>query len=113
MHRITIKYRPALLPVYETTTSVRRIYFAQPSFTVDSGPEVYYPDPDIEVGPVAPGVYAVVGSAGVHETDTSDYITYFGRRNTAEALDELDQTRRISSGPGKRRTGNRFLGSGQ
>ena len=81
---------------HQQTTSVRRIYFAQPSPAVDAGPEVYFPDPDIAVGPVVPGVYAVVGSAGVHEPGSSEFTTFFGRRSTPEALDELKLTRRIS-----------------
>ena len=80
-----------------TATSVRRIYFTEPSFTIDTGPEVYYPDDDIEVRPVPPGVYAMVGSAGVK--DGNDYVTYFGRRFTPDPLSELDETRRIALNP--------------
>ena len=81
-------------------TSVRRIYFARPSFTVDSGREVYFPETDIEAGLVGPGRYAVVGTQGRQVGDR--YDTYLGRRSTPEALDpkELDDlTRRISLNP--------------
>ncbi len=84
----------------KTATSVRRIYFAEPSFVIDSGPEVYFPDPDLDVGFVGPGLYAVVGSGGVKEGD--DYVTYFGRRFTPDAINELDQTRRIVLDPENR-----------
>lgn len=81
-------------------TVLRRIYFTRPSFRVDSGPEVYFPDEDIEAGTVGPGRYAVVGTAGRKVGER--YDTYFGRRFTPDALDpaELDSTtRRISLNP--------------
>lgn len=77
---------------------VRRIYFKRPQF--DSGPEVYYPDDDIVAAPLAPGRYAVVGSAGVKVGDK--YNTYVGRRTGADALDATllaNETRRISLNP--------------
>lgn len=81
-------------------TVLRRIYFIRPSIRVDTGPEVFFPDEDIEAGTVGPGRYAVVGTAGQKVGDR--YDTYFGRRLTPEALepDELEnQTRRISLNP--------------
>jgi hypothetical protein len=81
-------------------TETRRIYFAKPAFHVDHGPEVYYPDEDIEAGFVAPGKYAMVGTAGRKVGDR--YDTYFGRRLTPDPLtdDELEnKTRRISLDP--------------
>ena len=87
-------------PSYETVRSVRRIYFTQPGDSVDIGPEVYFPDPSLRVDSVPPGVYAVVGSAGVKKGD--EHTTYFGRRLTPTALDELPETRQISLNPASR-----------
>ncbi|MDG1874269.1 MAG: hypothetical protein P8J27_10190 [Mariniblastus sp.] len=87
-------------PSDESPTPIRRIYFAKPSFSVDSGPEVYYPEDDIQADSVGPGRYAVVGTQG--KKVGNRYDTYFGRRLTPEALEpeELhDQTRRISLDP--------------
>ena len=79
----------------ESVKIVRRIYFVRP--VLDSGPEVYFPEPDVEAGFVGPGRYAVVGTQGRQVGDR--YDTYFGRRLTPDALDkkELEEkTRRIS-----------------
>lgn len=75
----------------------RRIYFTQP--IDDSGPEVFFPDSNINVSSVQPGFYAVVGSAGVNQGD--QYTTYFGRKGVADPLheDELKLTRQISLNP--------------
>ena len=88
---------------YEQVTSARRIYFVEPSFVVDSGPDVYYPDPNIVTRFVPPGTYAVVGSAGVKSGN--EYTTYFGRRTTLDNVspEELAETRRISLFPGDRK----------
>ncbi len=94
---------PSRNPSAEEATAVRRIYFARPSFSVDSGPEVYFPADGIEAGFVGPGRYAIVGTAGQKVGDR--YDTYFGRRLTPEALDadELhNKTRRISLDPKNR-----------
>ena len=74
--------------------SVRRIYFAEPTF--DSGPEVYFPEADVDAGSVGPGRYGIVGTQGRKVGDR--YDTYFGRRAANEiAPMQLEQmTRRIS-----------------
>jgi hypothetical protein len=95
---------PEISPgTYEQVTSSRRIYFVEPSFVVDSGPDVYYPDPSITTRFVPPGTYAVVGSAGVR--NGPEYTTYFGRRTTPANLSssELAETRRITMIPGERK----------
>ena len=87
-------------PNGKSITPVRRIYFARPSFTVDFGPEVYFPEDGIKAGFVGPGRYAVVGTAGQKVGKRFD--NYFGRRITPGALDadELqNMTRRISLDP--------------
>ena len=79
----------------ESVTVVRRIYFNRP--TLDSGPEVYFPEADVVSGFVGPGRFAIIGTQGRQVGDR--YDTYFGRRATPGALtdDELqNETRRIS-----------------
>ena len=88
----------------KAAVAVRRIYFARPSFTVDSGPEVYFPSDNIDAGYVGPGRYAIVGTAGQKVGDRFD--TYFGRKLTIDALETdvlRNQTRRISLDPENRR----------
>ncbi|MFK7767710.1 MAG: hypothetical protein AB8B55_10855 [Mariniblastus sp.] len=85
----------------EQVTGIRRIYFARPTFNVDDGPEVFFPADDVtNVGSVGPGRYAIIGTAG--SKVGNQYHNYFGRRSTAEALEDGDlngKTRRISLNP--------------
>jgi hypothetical protein len=85
---------------------IRRIYFSprtNPSGAndLDFGQEnkVYFPDSSIRINPVQRGRYAVVGSYVVN--NRNDYITYFGRRRTANPLSaaELALTRRFVMDP--------------
>ena len=85
----------------DTVTGLRRIYFARPTYNVDDGPEVFFPDDDVtDVGSVGPGQYAIVGTAGSKVGDK--YHNYFGRLSTPTALEEQDLnqlTRRITMDP--------------
>jgi len=85
----------------ESAKLLRRIYFSQPSPSVDAGAEVYHPDAEINAGPVAPGRYAIVGTQGPRVAhDAGDrYDVYFGRRVTptwVEPEELQNLTRRIS-----------------
>ena len=82
----------------ESITTVRRVYFVRPTF--DTGPEVYFPEEDVDAGFVGPGRYAIIGTQGQQVGDR--YDTYFGRRATGTDGNTLspevleNETRRIS-----------------
>ncbi len=86
------------------SNEIRRVYFVQPNASVDTGPEVFYPDgltlPELPVGE-----YAVVGG-GIRNGARYDH--YLGRRNTITWETELVDTRRISLVPGASFAANRI-----
>ena len=79
------------------TDITRKIYFTTPGPTVEAAPDnrVYFVDSAITPlsSEVAPGQFAVVGSAGIQSGD--EYTTYLGRNIT----NDLTSTRRITLNP--------------
>ena len=85
----------------------RSVYFADLStgVTIPTGHgEAYFPSGGIAKSVVRPGRYAVIGSSGVFDATTGNYVTYIGRRTDATdgydpALLNLADTRRIELYP--------------
>lgn len=76
--------------------SARRIYFTRPSD--DSGLEVYFPEDNLMIPSIQPGLHAVIGSAGVKLGP--DYQNFFGR--WIDPIQVMNETRQLTLSPSQR-----------